>query len=205
MRETASSGLPSKRGREDFATEAGGNADSKNSSNERATISALYQDYAVQLSATLRKMYGDGPPDPDDVAQAAFQKVMERGNISSIQNLKAFVWRTARNLVFKAHRSRETRSKYDYEIDELYFPLKTDEMTPERVILAKEQLQAINAILLKMPKKRRRAFLLHRIEGLTVSAVARRLGVSRSTADEHIARAAAELNRHFIDPPEDDA
>ena len=171
-------------------------------SGEHTRIAKLYKQYSPQLSATLRKMYGDGPPDPDDIAQQAFARVMERGETNSIENLKAFVWRTARNLVFKAHRSNEVRSKYDFEIDQLFFPLKADELTPERVIVAREQLQAINDVLLKMPEKRRRAFLLHRIEGYSVSAVARRLGVSRSTADEHIARAAADINRRLIEAQE---
>lgn len=172
------------------------------SEQDRERITLLYESYAAQLSITLRNLYGDGPPDPDDIAQAAFQRVMERGNIGSINNLKAFIWRTARNLVFKAHRASETRTKYDFEIDSLFFPMKSDELTPDRVIIAREQLQAINKVLLQMPAKRRRAFLLHRMNGLTVSAVARRLGVSRSTADEHIVRAAADINRLFLEEQE---
>ena len=167
-------------------------------------LSALYEDYVGRLSASLRKMYGNGPPDPDDIAQAAFQKVIERGDIGSIQNLKAFVWRTARNLVFKSHRAREIRSKYDFEIDGLFFALKTDELSPERVILAEEQLQIINHSLLNMPVKRRRAFLLHRLNGLSVSDVARKLGISRSTADEHITRAAIDINQHLLTMEQDE-
>ncbi|MEM1037419.1 MAG: sigma-70 family RNA polymerase sigma factor [Pseudomonadota bacterium] len=166
---------------------------------DRHILTGLYKTYFPKLSATLRKLYGNGPPDPDDIAQAAFQKVIECGKINEIRSLEAFIWRTARNLMFKAHRSNEVRTRYDFEIDAIFFPLKTDELTPERVIVAKEQLNAINKKLLTMPAKRRRAFLLHRISGLTVTAVAKQLGVSRSTADEHISRAAADLSRLFSD------
>lgn len=157
-------------------------------------IAALYGEYSHQLSATLRKMYGNGPPDPDDVAHQAFEKVIERGDIGSISNLKAFVWRTARNLTLAAKRSATVRSRYGYEVEQIYFPLKSDVSTPESIIGAREQLKAVNELLLQMPEKRRRALMLHRVEGLSVAEVGRRLGISRSTAAQHVARAAAELD-----------
>lgn len=161
-------------------------------------IAALYQDYAGRLSATLRKMFGDGPPDPDDVAQEAFRRVIEHRDIASIHNLKAFIWRTARNLVLKEKHTQQVRARYDFEVEQLYFPLKGDDSTPERIIKAREQLQAINELLVKMPEKRRRALVLHRIDGLSVAEVGRRLGISRTAAAKHVARASAELHAWIL-------
>ena len=161
-------------------------------------LMALYRDYSPRLSATIRKMYGDGSPDPDDVAQEAFHRVIERGDISTIRNLKAFIWRTARNLVLKDKHLADMRSRHDFEIEQIYFPLKGDDSTPERIISAKEQLKAINDVLCKMPEKRRRAFILHRIEGLSIAEVGRRLGVGRTAAAKHVTRAAAELNAKIV-------
>ncbi|MEM1104492.1 MAG: sigma-70 family RNA polymerase sigma factor [Pseudomonadota bacterium] len=156
-------------------------------------VNALYRDYFSQLSATLRRMYGDGPPDPEDVAQEAFKRVVARGDLGAIKNLKAFIWSTARNIVFKSHRTHETRSKYDFEVEEVLFPLSTDKLTPERVILAREQLRAINDLLGRMPENRRRALLLHRVEGLSISEVSRRMGLSYAAVYEHIKRGAADI------------
>ena len=167
-----------------------------------AEVTELYEDYSSHLSATIRKMYGDGPPDPDDVAQEAFRRVIERGNLSSIKNLKAFIWRIARNLVLKEREVRQARSRYDFEVEQIYFPLKDDNSTPERIISAREQLTLINEVLSQMPEKRRRALVLHRIEGLSVAEVGRRLGIGRTAAAKHVARAVAELNARFLDTPE---
>ena len=132
--------------------------------------------------------------DPDDVAQQAFQKLIERGNIETISNLRAFVWRTARNIVLSTKRSATTRARYDYEVEQIYFPLKGDESTPERIILVREQLDTINEALRKMPEKRRRAIVLHRIEGLSVAEVGRRLGMSRQNAAKHLSKGMADLS-----------
>ena len=159
---------------------------------------ALYRDYSSQLSATIRKMYGDGPPDPEDVAQQAFQKLIERGNLDSISNLKGFVWRTARNIVFAAKRSAAVRTRYDYEMEQIYFAIKGNESTPERIILVREQLEVIREVLLKMPDKRRRAIVLHRVEGLSMTEIGRRLGMTRQSVAQHITKGIAELDVVFM-------
>ena len=158
-----------------------------------AKIDRLYRDHWVALVGSLRRTFGDGPPDPDDIAQQAFQKLIERDRLSDIRSIKGFLWRTARNLMINAKRSRSTRTRYDFEIEHLYFPSRGVNSTPEAVLSANEELQAINEVLRAMPEKRRRAFILHRVEGLSVSEVARRLRLSRSPTDRLIRRAAEDI------------
>ena len=156
-------------------------------------ISELYHAHFERVSGMIRRTFGDGPPDPDDVTQQAFQKLMERTTVSDIANPVGFLWRSARNLTLSALKSQNVRSKYDYEIEQLYFPGAGVNSTPEAVYSMKEELRAINEALRAMPVKRRRAFLLHRVEGLSVSEVARRLNISRSPADRHIIRATEDI------------
>ena len=165
-------------------------------------VLALYEEYAGELAASVRRMFGDGPPDPEDVAQEAFQRVILKGDLSSIRNLKAFIWRTARNLVLKEKQTTERRAAREFEVRQYLFPAEGDDSTPEGIISAREQLNAINEALGKMPEKRRRALILHRLEGLTVAEVGRRLGIGRTAAAKHVARAAAELNALFVDDTE---
>ncbi|RMB08418.1 RNA polymerase sigma-70 factor (ECF subfamily) [Eilatimonas milleporae] len=162
-------------------------------------LAVLYHEYRAELSAGIRRLFGDGPPDPDDVAQDAFHKVYERGDTASIRNLKAFLWRTARNIVLVAKRKDDIRSKLDFEVEQLFFPLKGDISTPETIIIAKEQLRAINDLLRSMPEKRRRALMLYRVEGLPLVEVARRLGISRTAVTKHISRAQMQINALFLD------
>ncbi|MEM0953798.1 MAG: sigma-70 family RNA polymerase sigma factor [Pseudomonadota bacterium] len=161
-------------------------------------VEALYSKYAKTLISSLRKAYGSGPPDPEDVAQLAFQSLIERPDRSDIRNLKAFLWRTARNTFLSATARERVRTRYDYEIEHLYFPNRGDDSAPERVIQVNQELEAINEALRQMPERRRHAFLLHKVEGLSVTAVARRLGITRTPAQKHITRAAHEIEVHLL-------
>lgn len=160
-------------------------------------IAALYRDHAPALVASLRNTFGSGPPDPAEVAHQAFHKLIERKDCSDILNLKAFLWRTARNTFLKAIKKRHVRSHYDFEVEQIFFPTRGDNSTPEKVLEVEQELREINKVLRIMPEKRRHAFLLHKVEGLSVSAVARRLGISRTPAQKHITRAAHQIDLHL--------
>ena len=158
------------------------------------SLSLLYAETADELIAYLRKAFGDGPPEPEDVAQQAFARLASRESLSKIKNLKAFLWRTARNLMLTERRNASTRSKYEFEVEQLYFAIRGNAFAPERVLEVKQQLILINDVLREMPERRRLALLWNRVEGLNVAAVARRLGMSRTGAVKHIARAAADID-----------
>lgn len=159
-----------------------------------ADVAALYRQTIRPLASMLRKHLGDGPPDPDDIAQLAFQKLIERPTLADIDNVEAFLWRTARNLVFKERRAQNVRARYDFEVEQLYFALRGYDPDPERVVSAKEQIDLVKTMLQSMPERRRRAFVLHRVEGLTIAATARRLKISATAAGKHIARAMADID-----------
>ena len=150
---------------------------------DRSSLSCLYRNHSRELAAYLRKTYGDGPPDPEDIVQQAFLKLSERDGLSEIRNLRAFLWRTARNLLL-THKRNEL----------LFFAIQGNDCSPERVLDIEQQLSAINDALREMPERRRNAFIWHRVEGLNVAAVARRFGVTRAAAVKHIARAALDID-----------
>lgn len=161
----------------------------------RADLSLLYRENTKELAGYLRRVFGNGPPEPEDVAQEAFQKLSAHADLSQIRNLRAFLWRTARNIVLTHKRNLDVRTKYDFEIEHLYFAAEGSGSSPERVLEVKEQLQIIRATLKKMPERRRLSFLWHRVEGLSFTAVGRRLGITRHAVVKHVTRAALDIER----------
>ncbi|MEM1019146.1 MAG: sigma-70 family RNA polymerase sigma factor [Pseudomonadota bacterium] len=162
---------------------------------DRLTFEALYQDNAAVLANNLRKLFGAGPPDPEDIVQQAFQKVLERDTLEDIDSLPNYLWRTARNIMITAKRKDDTRSNRDFDVEQIFFPTKGVSLSPENVFSARNQLARINDVLAAMPKTRQRAFYLHRIDGLSISETARRLGLSRSAITKHIVKAAKEIDQ----------
>ena len=169
---------------------------------KKLDFSELYKRQAAKLQFALRQVFGVGPPDPEDVAQQAFQKLMERPNLCDIRDVEAYLWRTARNLVLKEKAKDGIRTRYDFEVEQIYFPTKSYNSTPERVLSAKEQLSVVNEVILSMPANRRLSFVLHRIEGLSISETYRRLGVSRQAVMKHIVRAMADIQHAVAGDPE---
>ncbi|MEM9046579.1 MAG: sigma-70 family RNA polymerase sigma factor [Pseudomonadota bacterium] len=157
----------------------------------------LYAGKLRVLVASLRRVFGDGPPDPEDIAQTAFERVLERQKSTEIRNIDAYLWRTARNLVLKEKRRDHVRSRYDFEVEHIFFPLKGNDCPTERIIEARQQLRSLNAVLREIPLKQRRAFLLHKVEKLSVAQVARRMGVGKTTAYKYIIQAAREIDVHL--------
>ncbi|MEM8659859.1 MAG: sigma-70 family RNA polymerase sigma factor [Pseudomonadota bacterium] len=157
-------------------------------------IDELYRTNAQTLARSLRAQFGNGPPEPEDVVHRAFHNLLERAETSDILNLRAYLWQTARNLLLKDKRALEKQTRYQFEVERLYFPLEGDSSSPSRVLLAERQLAAINQSFHRMPQQRRTAFIMHRVKGLSVAEVARQLNLSRTAAVKHIAKAAADLD-----------
>ena len=165
-----------------------------NGADMKSTIlESLYSAYFADLIRYLYKAFGEGPPDPEDVAQEAFRRLAEQKDLSLIDNQPAFLWRTARNLIVSDKRRDVTRSKYDFEIEHLFFAISSPGLSPEHVLEVKEQLRIIGAELQKMPERRRKAFLWHRIDGLNFTEVGRKLGIDRRAVVRHISIAATDI------------
>ncbi|MEM0909797.1 MAG: sigma-70 family RNA polymerase sigma factor [Pseudomonadota bacterium] len=153
----------------------------------------IYYIYYPKLKAALLKSFGVGPPDPDDMIHKAFQKLLERSCISDIKDIHAFLWCTARNLTLEEKRKTQIHAKYNFEVEQIFFPLGGENSTPESILSAREELLIINQALEHMPPTRRRAFVLHKIDGLRVAEVARRLNMSRNPAQKHINKAMKDI------------
>ena len=159
-----------------------------------AILDRLYADHFGRLVSSLHAAFGAGPPEPEDVAQRAFTKLAARGEFDEIKNLKAFLWRTAHNIAISEKRSQGVHTKYVAETDTLFSPLEGDILTPERVLESRERLSLILDALRKMPERRRRAFVLNRIEGLNYTQVSKRIGIGRTAVTKHVARATADID-----------
>jgi RNA polymerase sigma-70 factor (ECF subfamily) len=153
-------------------------------------IDVLYARHWRELCHYIKKQFGAGPPDPEDVAQEAFMKFAAVDDRGAIDNARAYLFRTAHNVFVDEQRRLVLRraSPRDSEAQPV-----SDDRTPERVLVGQERLEILARSLRAMPSARRRSFLLNRLQGLSCAAIARMTGYSESAVKKHIGLALAEL------------
>lgn len=157
-------------------------------------LADIYKGYWRDLCRYVKKTFGAGPPDPEDVVQMAFTKFAALENPHTIRNPRAFLLTTARNIIFDHHKTVRSRNHHLRQIaeDGQVIGAATDTLTPERVMLAKEEVSHLRQALEDMPEKRRELLLLQRVHGLTYVELSKRTGLSQTTVKYHVAMAFAQ-------------
>jgi RNA polymerase sigma factor (sigma-70 family) len=128
----------------------------------------------------------------DDLVQDVFLRIVRRGGTADIEHLDGYIFQTASNVLRDRVRRRRA------SLADRHVPFDLDrhdvaELGPERGLLGREGLKAAGLVLLELPERTRRVFILRRLEGLTYSEIGRRLGVSVSAVEKHMQRAIRHL------------
>lgn len=164
------------------------------SDSNRSAVEFVYENHRRDLVEFLRRQFGGGPPDPEDIAQLAFEKLLRRPSVKDIKSLRAFLWSTARNLTISSLRRDKVRDAYDFEVEHLYFAESGAGKGTARVVEVEQQLSIISAVLSKMPTNLQQTFLLHKVDGLNRAEVARRQNISPTAVVKRLAKVAAEID-----------
>ena len=157
-------------------------------------LSGLYARQFANLKNYIRRLVGGGPPDPEDVAQAAFAKLAARDRLDDIENLSGFLWRTAQNIVISEQRASAVKIKRAADLEEIFSTSATDELDPERVLISRAEVSVVISVLKTLSEKKRRIFLMSRVDGLNNAEIGRRLGLSRSTVSQHLSQVMLQLD-----------
>ncbi|MEM7503472.1 MAG: sigma-70 family RNA polymerase sigma factor [Pseudomonadota bacterium] len=160
-------------------------------SSEPTLFEAIYAKYFESLVAFLAATFGPGPPTPEDTAQQAFENMFKTASLERAENPKAFLWQSARNLAISA-RKRET-ARTDREGQHQFLRDEGYHLTPDRVLGAEEAYLKAVEVIRSMPKQRKEAFLLVRFDGLSHTAAAAQLGISRPAVSKYVSQATAQL------------
>jgi len=122
-----------------------------------------------------------------DVAQEAYIRVLQLDEPAAVSFLRAYLFKTAANIAANRARDRATRHRID-STDDPGEPI--DGLSPERHVLAEEEVSVLRRALFELPPKHRRAFVLHRFEEWDVGRIGTELAVSARTVRHYILHAA---------------
>jgi len=148
-------------------------------------VSAILPHQAA-LTRFLKRICKSSSEVPD-LRQETYIRVCESATRSRPQFPKTFLFTTARNLVIDRAR-RERIVSIDYRQDGTSLDLVIDELTPERRLAARQDLQRLNRAFESLPEKTRSVIYLRRVAGLSQRQAAASLGIDESALEARMVR-----------------
>lgn len=151
---------------------------------------------AVRYRAALDRFFARRAPnlrsDTEDLTQEVFLRLASRSEGEPIERVDGYIFQTASSVLMDRARRQAVRGGdrhicYEEDVHAV------EDFSPERVLMAREQVAMVRTVLERLPERVRAAFVLHRFEELGYAEIARRLGVSVSSIEKYISQALKEL------------
>jgi RNA polymerase sigma-70 factor (ECF subfamily) len=153
-------------------------------------LDQLAQRYRYPLVAFFTRRVGSSS-EAEDLTQEVFLRMIRRLGVSGVDNVEAFLFRTAVNLL--RDRSRRGKTLASREVDFAQRYGDVDDLSPERLFDSRQSLDLVIEVLNELDERTRDAFILHRLEGMKHAQIAEVLGVSVSSVEKYIVKALALL------------
>jgi RNA polymerase sigma-70 factor (ECF subfamily) len=181
-------------------TEADSGRDAMPAQGSASGLAALMELHRPELLRFLRARTRDHS-EADDVMQELWLK-LQGARIGPVSNGRAYLFQMANNLVLDRARERHRRSlrnqswaRQEYGAGAGMVEMADPGRGPDHEIIETEELRRLAAAIDALPEGARRAFSLHKLDGLSHAEVAARLNISRSGVEKHIALAMQHLRR----------
>jgi RNA polymerase sigma-70 factor (ECF subfamily) len=150
-------------------------------------IADFIQQHRDELSRFIVRKLGSEDMS-SDILQDAYLRLSNRQPAETIDNPRAFVFRTVSNLVIDYQRLSVNRLSQDVD-DEILQNIPDKLPGPENHYLHQQRLEAIDKAMHELPEVCRQVFYLNRVEGYSYSQVAASLKISESAVGKHLAQA----------------
>lgn len=121
----------------------------------------------------------------EELVQDVFVTIWEQKSGMSAENVRAWLYRMARNRALDYLKHEKVIEKYKFEIEALY-----DDVPGHDTLLEKLSFEeAVNRAIEELPESCRTTFILNRRDGLTYAEIAEAMDISVKTVESRISRA----------------
>ena len=161
-------------------------------------VEQLFERHAAALRRFLRGQ-SVPPEEVDDLLQELFSRLMgvarlEERMTDASGSVRSFLLTMANNLIVDRQRRQQVRKAYaDTQRELEREPL--DEHSPERIVAAQLELEAIRSVILDMPLNWRVALILQRFRNMSYEEIALHMGVQVKQVDNYLVRALRRLRK----------
>lgn len=156
----------------------------------------------AELSATFRRplqryfqrRVGDFQ-EAEDLVQDLFVRMVRKSDIDQVENMQAYVFRAAVNMLRDRSRQAFTANTAKAQ----FTAANTDQVevvSPEHVLQSKQSLQLVVSALSTLNPQVRHAFILNRVEGMKHAEIADIFGLSVSSIKKYIVKADIHIKRY---------
>jgi RNA polymerase sigma factor (sigma-70 family) len=159
---------------------------------DKSLLDSLARRYYAPLLSFFRKRTHNGG-DTQDLVQQVFLRLAQSRHADEIHNHDAYIFQTAANTLRDHYRHLAIRNQFINESIATNDGLATD-VSPERTILARENLTRLVEGLRELPERTRDVLVLSRFEGLKNAEIAQLHHISTRAVEKHIAKALAALS-----------
>lgn len=160
---------------------------------QEQVFAGIYNKYLKDLSNFLYYRYGENL-NPTDKAQEAFIKLWENCKKVTQQTAKAFLFKTATNMMLNEAKHQKVVLKYQQAHGKNY----TNE-SPEFLMREEEFLKQYQKALGSLSEEQRVAFMLNKAEGKKHSEIAEMLGITQKVVEYRIYSAFKKLKEQLGD------
>lgn len=144
--------------------------------------------YDAALRGFLRWKMGVDEDEVQDAVQETYEHLLRYRKSEWDELPRALIMRIAANVVTDRGRRNTARySRQHVTMDGL--DLESSEGSPERHVLAREEIALVRAAIRDMPERCQEVFLLSRIKGMSYPQIAHQLSISVKAVEKHISRA----------------
>lgn len=139
-----------------------------------------------QLRAWLRRR-SRGGLEVEDVIQETYTRLVAQESVAHVHDAKSYTFQIASSVVIDyLRRMKVVPISSVPDLD--YLEVVSDEPSPERQVIDRDELDRLAHMIASLPGKVRDVFTLRRVHGLSQREVAQRLGLSESTVEKHMAK-----------------
>ncbi|WP_165831101.1 RNA polymerase sigma factor [Sphingomonas pokkalii] len=139
-----------------------------------------------------------GEAEAEDLVQEIYVRIAGLPD-QEIHSPGGYLYRLGNNIMLDRLRQSQARAARDHAWRDSHHTLTdagedvSDSVPADEVLIARDQVRQMHKALAELPEPVQRSFRMHKLEGLSHSEVAERMGVSRSLIEKHMMRALKHL------------
>ncbi len=158
---------------------------------QRQDLEHAFIEHRGRLHEAARRIVGTRDL-AEDVLQSAYLRITDAPGEWIIRQPLNYCFQIVRHVAIDYSRRRTLESQF-FAAEVEGHGVPAPQLSPERTAMAREFLTQVGAALARLPARTQRAFVLHRLDGLTQRAIADELGVSPTLVNFMIRDATAAL------------